>query len=60
MTSFTNRVSLCQAYRGLRGDALNKAAGVADAEFVHAAGFVGGAWSLESALKMVEASLKEE
>ena len=26
---------------------------------MHAAGFIGGAWSLESCLKMAEASLKQ-
>ena len=63
---FGNRVSICAAYRGQRGEALNAAAGVTDAEFVHAAGFIGGAWSLESVIKMAEAShaehnaLKEE
>ena len=58
-SSFENRVSLCKAYRGIRGDALNKASGLTDCEFVHAAGFIGGAWSLESAVKMAENSLAE-
>ena len=57
--SFENRVSICKAFRGLRGDALNEAAGLKDCEFVHAAGFIGGAWSIESAVKMAEASMKE-
>lgn len=56
-SGFENRVSLHQEFRGLRGEELNKAAGVSDAEFVHASGFIGGAWSLESALKMAEASI---
>lgn len=38
--------------RGLRGEELSKVAGVTDAEFVHAAGFIGGAWSTESAIKI--------
>lgn len=58
-TSFTNRVDLCNAYKGLRKEELNKAAGVTDAEFIHATGFIGGVWSMESALKIVEASLLE-
>ena len=56
--SFENRVSIHKDYRGLRGDELSKAAGITDGEFVHAAGFIGGAWSIESCLKMAEASLK--
>ena len=34
-------------------------AGVSDAEFVHANGFIGGAWSLESCIKLAEDSLAE-
>jgi uncharacterized UPF0160 family protein len=58
-SSFENRVSLCKAYRGLRDDGLNEASGLKDCAFVHAAGFIGGCWSLESAIKMAEASLVE-
>lgn len=58
-SSFENRVSICKAYRGLRNAELNAAAGLPDCEFVHAAGFIGGAWSKESAIKMAEASLAE-
>lgn len=56
---FANRVSIASAMRGLRGEELSKVAGVSDAEFVHAAGFIGGTWSVESALKIAEISLKE-
>ena len=59
LNEFGNRVDICAAYRGLRGKELNEAAGVPDAEFVHAAGFIGGAWSLASVIKMAEASLVE-
>ena len=59
-SSFSNRVSLCASYRGLRGEQLREVTGLADAEFVHTAGFIGGAWSLESAIKMAEASLAED
>jgi len=55
--SFSNRVSVHKDYRGLRDNALNTAAGITDGGFIHAAGFVGGAWSLESCVKMAEASL---
>jgi len=37
---------------------LNKALGVTDAEFVHNAGFIGGAWSLETAIMMAEKSME--
>ena len=57
--SFDIRVGLCQAWRGLRNQELCKASGVADAEFVHRAGFIGGAWSKESAIAMALKSLEE-
>ena len=50
--SFENRISICEAYRGTRDDELNQKAGITDGAFVHAAGFIGGAWSLESCIKM--------
>jgi len=57
------RVPLCKAWRGLRADELKKLSegvfAVSDLEFVHHSGFIGGAWSLESAIKMAELSLKE-
>ena len=56
---FQNRVSICKDLRGLRTDDLNKAAGITDGEFVHAAGFIGGAWSLESVMKLAVESIKE-
>ena len=59
ISSFTNRVSLCEAYRGKRKEELKEASGFDDCEFVHINGFCGGAWSLETAIKMCEASLKE-
>lgn len=58
--SFENRCSIHKDYRGLRGNDLNKAAGITDGEFVHAAGFIGGAWSMESCIKMAEASLAQQ
>ena len=57
--SFDNRVSIHKDYRGLRNDDLNKAAGITDGEFIHMAGFIGGAWSLESCIKIAEASLAQ-
>ena len=58
--SFENRCSIHKDYRGLRDDDLNKAAGIPDGAFVHAAGFIGGAWSIESVVKMGEASLAQQ
>ena len=40
-SSFKNRIDLCTKYKGLRNEDLNKVAGVTDAVFVHAAGFIG-------------------
>lgn len=56
-SSFDNRISIYSKLCGLRGKELSEAASVPDAEFVHAAGFVGGAWSMESCLKIAEDSL---
>jgi hypothetical protein len=57
---FANRVSLCKAWRGLRDDELKKVSGFADISFVHHAGFIGGAWSDETCMKMALASLEED
>lgn len=51
---FANRVSLCAAWRGLRGEELKKASGFDDIEFVHHAGFIGGAWSFDTCVKMAK------
>lgn len=56
---FANRVSLCAAWRGLRGEELKKVSGFDDIEFVHHAGFIGGAWSFETCVKMAKQSLEE-
>ena len=57
--SFAFRVGLCEAWRGLRNAELNEASGFTDCEFVHRAGFIGGAWSKESAIAMALKSLEE-
>ena len=57
LNSFDNRVSIYQKLCGLRGKELCEAAQVPDAEFVHATGFIGGAWSLQSCIKIAEDSL---
>jgi uncharacterized UPF0160 family protein len=61
---FDMRVPLCKMWRGLRADELKKineqqANGINDMEFVHHSGFIGGAWSLQSAIKMAEMSVTE-
>lgn len=57
--SFVCRKFLPAAWRGVRDDQLNGVSGVADARFVHATGFIGGAGSrdgtLEMAIKALEA-----
>ncbi len=54
------RVPLCKAWRGLRAQELKTITeGITDMEFVHHSGFIGGAWSLESVIKMAELSVKE-
>jgi len=52
-------VNISKAYCGQRTEELNKLVGRNDCEFVHAAGFIGGAWSLETVVKIAEDSLKE-
>lgn len=59
-SGFSNRVSILKKYQGLRGHELNKAAGIPDGEFVHAAGFIGGAWSLESCIQLADHSLQAQ
>ena len=56
---FGNRVSIAKEFCGLRGEELSQVAGVPDAEFVHAAGFVGGAWSRDSVIKMALYSVQK-
>lgn len=58
--SFEMRVPLCKAWRGLRADDLKKISPELEGiEFVHHAGFIGGAWKMETAVKMAELSLIE-
>ena len=57
---FGQRVPICKAWRGLRTDELKKASEFKDMEFVHASGFIGGAWSLETCIKMAELSITEK
>lgn len=47
--AFTNRAPFPKELRGLRDEELAKASGIKDAIFVHPAGFIGAAMSLEGA-----------
>jgi len=50
--SFTSRLKLPGAWRGLRGDELSEKSGVEGCVFVHAGGFIGGNATREGALQM--------
>jgi len=56
--SFLQRISLKKEWRGLRDDELSKIIGIDDAIFVHMSGFIGGAKSQASCLKMALESIK--
>lgn len=51
-TQFDSRKALKPEWRGLRDEELAKVTGCSDAVFVHHTGFIGGAKSLESCVKM--------
>jgi len=55
--SFSFRLGIKQEWRGLNPEELVKVSGMNDIVFVHNSGFIGGARSLESAVKMCEKSL---
>lgn len=56
-TSFDSRKKLPEPWRGIRDDALSQLTGVPDCVFIHAAGFIGGAKSKESVIKLAQLSL---
>lgn len=56
--SFTQRKSLPKEWRGLNGKELQEVTGVQDATFVHPAGFIGGADSLDGAMKLAMLAVK--
>lgn len=58
-TSFGNRAPLIKEWRGLRNDELKAKSGIDDIVFVHHSGFIGGALSYESALKMARLTLEQ-
>jgi len=51
------RLSLLEAWRGLRDEELCTVSGVDGSTFVHAAGFIGGNNTLEGAKEMAKAAL---
>lgn len=57
--SFENRLSLPEAWRGVRDAELEELSGVQGTIFVHASGFIGGAKTKEGVMKMVEIALKQ-
>ena len=56
-TSFTNRKSLPESWRGVRDEKLAEVCGVDGASFCHASGFIGGASTREGALTMAKKAL---
>ena len=56
--SFESRKAMPEPWRGVRDDALSGITGIPGCVFVHASGFIGGATSYDSALKMAIASLE--
>ena len=60
MGSFEARIDLPEAWGGLRDQQLVAASGVADATFVHSNLFIGGARSLEGAVRMAEIALSPD
>ena len=57
-TAFTNRLSLLEAWCGLRDEELCKASGIEGCKFVHANGFIGGNETEEGALAMALKSIE--
>lgn len=57
-TSFQNRLSLPEPWRGKRDEELSTISGIPGCIFVHASGFIGGNESYEGALQMANLSLE--
>lgn len=56
-TSFDQRKSMPQEWRGLRDEALSAASGIPGCVFVHASGFIGGNNTFEGVLEMARRSV---
>lgn len=57
LNSFAQRITLNPAWHGMREKELQEVSGIETADFVHASGFLGGAWSVEGAMKMATDSI---
>lgn len=58
--SFENRLSLPEAWRGVRDSALDEVSKIPGCTFVHAGGFIGGNKTTDGVLAMAEAALKQQ
>lgn len=58
-SGFTNRLGLPEAWRGVRDQDLESVTKIPGSRFVHAAGFIGGADTLEGVVKMAQEALKQ-
>ena len=60
LDGFANRKSLKKEWQGVARDELANISGISDIVFCHASGFIGGARSFESVMKMATWSLTAE
>lgn len=58
LDSFENRKSLPADWRGLRGEELSEKSGIPDCIFIHAAGFIGGTKTPESAMAIAKYAIE--
>jgi len=58
--SFQSRLPLPEPWRGIRDDELSRMTGIEGCIFVHASGFIGGAKSFESVLRMASLALEQD
>jgi len=59
-SSFEFRLGLPEELRGLRDEVLSEKSGIEGCIFIHAAGFIGGAKSKESVIKLAQLSLEKK
>jgi len=59
-STFQNRLSLPEAWRGVRDEELSKLSEIPGCIFVHASGFIGGNQTREGVLQMVDVALKQQ
>ena len=60
LSLFFLRLSLLEAWQGLRGAELGEVAGIPGCVFVHSSGFIGGNETFEGASKMAAKSLEQQ